>query len=243
MLQTKQGLQGQRVALSTGGKGIPTQLIVPSGNKGLPAAVTVQQLQQIVKGAGLAGGQGQVIQGQQILSHVVKSGGQTVQARVIPVSGGAGGQRGQQTIQVVTATPQRQGGAPNVTINQMGGRQAGGQAGAAGDLPAGSHVKIQVPQGASQQQILSQISTALAGAGHGQNVSVAVRTGSQTGTSATVLQPAAVVQQQTVANPQQRQQQQQMVNLQLSVANNTSSNATSQQQQPNNSQPSNNSDV
>ena len=41
--------------------GQPTQLIVP-GNKG--AAVTVQQLQQIVKGAGLAGlagGQGQVI--------------------------------------------------------------------------------------------------------------------------------------------------------------------------------------
>ena len=52
---------GQRVALATTGKpGQPTQLIVP-GNKGLPAAVTVQQLQQIVKGAGLAGGQGQVI--------------------------------------------------------------------------------------------------------------------------------------------------------------------------------------
>ena len=53
---------GQRVALATTGKpGQPTQLIVP-GNKG--AAVTVQQLQQIVKGAGLAGlagGQGQVI--------------------------------------------------------------------------------------------------------------------------------------------------------------------------------------
>ena len=51
----------QRLALATTGKpGQPTQLIVP-GNKGLPAAVTVQQLQQIVKGAGLAGGQGQVI--------------------------------------------------------------------------------------------------------------------------------------------------------------------------------------
>ena len=51
---------GLRVALATGKPGQPTQLIVP-GNKGLPAAVTVQQLQQIVKGAGLAGGQGQVI--------------------------------------------------------------------------------------------------------------------------------------------------------------------------------------
>ena len=210
LLQQKGGLQGQRVALSTGGKGLPTQLIVPGGNKGLPTAVTVQQLQQIVKGAGLAGGQGQVLQGQQIM---VKPGGQTVQARVIPVSGGAG--RGQQTIQVVTATPQRQG-APNVTINQMGRAP-----GAGGELTAGNNIKIQVPQGASHQQILSQISTALAGAGNGQNVSVAVRTPS--GTSATVLQPAAVVQ-QTVATSQQQQQrpqpqQQQMVNLQLSVAN------------------------
>ena len=151
-----------------------------------------------MQGAGLAG-QGQVITtggGQQILQHVVKPGGGTVQARV--VSGGAG--RGQQTIQVVTAAPGRQpgqGGAPNVTINQ----------GRPGDLAPG-HVKIQVPQGASQHQILSQISSALAGAGHGQNVSVAVRTSSGT-SPATVLQPAAVVQQQ------QPQQQQQMVNLQL----------------------------
>ena len=66
-------------------------------------------------------------------------------------------------------------------------------------------------QGASQQQILSQISTALAG--HGQNVSVAVRTPS--GSNTTVLQPATVVQQgQAQAGGQQRQ----MVNLQLSVA-------------------------
>ena len=248
LLQQK-GLQGQRVALSTGGKGLPTQLIVPGGNKGLPAAVTVQQLQQIVKGAGLAGGQGQVLQGQQILSHVVKPGGQTVQARVIPVSGGAG--RGQQTIQVVTATPQRQGGAPNVTINQMG---RGG--GVAGELTAGNNIKIQVPQGASQQQILSQISTALAGAGHGQNVSVAVRTqqppaaaqqpaaAGSGATAATVLQPATAV----VAAGQQ---QQQMVNLQLSVANPVQQQQQPQPQpqaapagqQPNTPQPTNNSDV
>ena len=50
---------GQRVALATGKPGQPTQLIVPGNSRS--AAVTVQQLQQIVKGAGLAGGQGQVI--------------------------------------------------------------------------------------------------------------------------------------------------------------------------------------
>ena len=60
-------------------------------------------------------------------------------------------------------------------------------------------------QGASQQQILSQISTALAG--HGQNVSVAVRTPS--GSNTTVLQPQSAG---------QAGQQRQMVNLQLSVA-------------------------
>merc|ERR1712045_762463 len=100
-------------------------------------------------------------------------------------------------------------------INQMG------RAPGAGELTAGNNIKIQVPQGASHQQILSQISTALAGAGNGQNVSVAV--GTPAGSSATVLQPAAVVQ-QTVATSQQQQQRQQpqqqnMVNLQLSVAN------------------------
>jgi len=224
----KGGQQGQRVTLSTGGKGVPTQFIVPGGNKGLPAAVTVQQLQQICKGA--AGSQGQVIQGQQIRS------GQ-VQTRVIPVSGAR-----QQTIQVVTAMPQRQGGAPNVTINPMGRP--------AGELTAGSHVKIQVPQGASQQQILSQISTALGAAGHGQNIMV--RT--STGTSSTVLQPTQVVQQSVAAGSpqqQQRQPQQQMVNLQLNVTNPVQQQQPQQQQQQpvassqSNSQPqqSNNSDV
>ena len=171
-----------------------------------------------------------VIQGQQIRS------GQ-VQTRVIPVSGAR-----QQTIQVVTAMPQRQGGAPNVTINPMGRP--------AGELTAGSHVKIQVPQGASQQQILSQISTALGAAGHGQNIMV--RT--STGTSSTVLQPTQVVQQSVAAGSpqqQQRQPQQQMVNLQLNVTNPVQQQQPQQQQQQpvassqSNSQPqqSNNSDV
>ena len=65
-------------------------------------------------------------------------------------------------------------------------------------------VRLLLLQGASQQQILSQISTALAG--HGQNVSVAVRTPS--GSNTTLLQPQS----------QQGGQQRQMVNLQLSVA-------------------------
>ena len=86
-------------------------------------------------------------------------------------------------------------------------------------------------QGASQQQILSQISTALAG--HGQNVSVAVRTPS--GSNTTVLQPQS----------QQGGQQRQMVNLQLSVAQPVQQ--PQQQQQPqtvttSNNQQQNNSD-
>ena len=79
-------------------------------------------------------------------------------------------------------------------------------------------------QGASQQQILSQISTALAG--HGQNVSVAVRTPS--GSNTTVLQPGA-----------QGGQQRQMVNLQLSVAQPVQQQqtvTTSNNQQQNNSE-------
>ena len=86
-------------------------------------------------------------------------------------------------------------------------------------------------QGASQQQILSQISTALAG--HGQNVSVAVRTPS--GSNTTVLQPQS----------QQGGQQRQMVNLQLSVAQPVQQQQQQQQQQTvttSNNQQQNNSD-
>ena len=88
-------------------------------------------------------------------------------------------------------------------------------------------------QGASQQQILSQISTALAG--HGQNVSVAVRTPS--GSNTTVLQPQS----------QQGGQQRQMVNLQLNVAQPVQQQPQQQQQQQtvttsNNQQQQNNSD-
>jgi len=217
LITQQKGLQGQRVALSSG-KGLPAQLIVQGGNqgKGLPTTVTVQQLQQIVK-SGLGGGQGQVIgtvtgaQGQQIISHVVQAKpgqGQTVQARVIPVSGTTG--RGQQTIQVVQAAP-GQRSAPNVTINQMG-RSANAND-LASALAAGSHVKIQAPTGASSQQILSQVSAALAG--HGQNVSVAVRTPNMS--NPTVLPPGATVVQQGVGGLS-RLAGQQMVNLQLSVA-------------------------
>jgi len=209
LITNQKGLQGQRVALSSG-KGLPAQLIVQGGSqgKGLPTTVTVQQLQQIVK-SGLGG---QVVtgagQGQQIISHVVQAKpgqpGQTVQARVIPVSGAT---RGQPTIQVVQAAPPQRA-APNVTINQMAGRQTASDLASA--LAAGSHVKIQA---ASSQQILSQVSAALAG--HGQNVSVAVRTPNMSSTA--VLPPGATVVQQGVGGLS-RIGGQQMVNLQLSVA-------------------------
>ena len=113
-MQRKGGLQ-QKVALQqVGGGKLPAQLIVQGqqGKTGLPATVTVQQLQQIVKSVAGGGGGGQVqlgsVGGQQIISHAVLAkpgtvGGQTVQARVIPVSGT--GRAGQQTIQVVAAAP------------------------------------------------------------------------------------------------------------------------------------------
>ena len=93
-------------------------------------------------------------------------------------------------------------------------------------------VRLLLLQGASQQQILSQISTALAG--HGQNVSVAVRTPS--GSNTTLLQPQS----------QQGGQQRQMVNLQLSVAQPVQQPQQQQQQQQtvttSNNQQQNNSD-
>ena len=196
--QQLQQLQGQRVALSSG-KGLTAQLIVQGSTqgKGLPTTVTVQ-LQQIVK-SGLEGGQGQVLGtvtgagGQQIISHVVQAKpgqGQTVQARVIPVSGS--GRQGQQTIQVVQAAP-GQRAAPTVTMNQLQGRPT--HTDLASALAAGSNV-----------------SAALAS--HGQNVSVAVRTPALSNTSVLPPPGAAVVQQGGLS----RLQGQQMINLQLSVA-------------------------
>merc|ERR1719447_1058955 len=102
-----------------------------------PPTVTVQQLQQIVKSVA-GGGQGQPTQ--QIISHAVlaKPGapGQTVQARVLPVSGVAARQ-GQQTIQVVAA-PQGtvRGSSPSVSLDQLGRPQANALASA---LAAGTH--------------------------------------------------------------------------------------------------------
>jgi len=182
----------------------------------LPATVTVQQLQQIVKSVA-GGGQGQPTQ--QIISHAVlaKPGapGQTVQARVLPVSGVAARQ-GQQTIQVVAA-PQGtvRGSSPSVSLDQLGRPQANALASA---LAAGNHVKIQAPTGASQQQIISQVSAALAS--HGQNVSVAVRAPLAGGPA---LQGAGLlrsVNNQAAGSGTAGGQQggQQMVNLQLSVA-------------------------
>ena len=76
------------------------------------------------------------------------------------------------------------------------GRPQGATASAlASALASGSHVKIAAPGGATQQQILSQVSAALAG----QPVSVAVRP-----TSAVAGQPGAAT--VTVAGIQHQQQ-------------------------------------
>jgi len=205
LIQRKGGLQ-QKVALQqVGGGKLPAQLIVQGqqGKTGLPATVTVQQLQQIVKSVAGGGGGGQVqlgsVGGQQIISHAVLAkpgtvGGQTVQARVIPVSGT--GRAGQQTIQVVAAAPTgARTAAPNVTIDAMGRPQGATASALASALASGSHVKIAAPGGATQQQILSQVSAALAG----QPVSVAVRP-----TSAVAGQPGAAT--VTVAGIQQQGQ-------------------------------------
>ena len=200
LMMRKHGVQ-QKVALQQVGGKIPTQLIVQGQQgKGLPATVTVQQLQQIVKSVA-GSGQGQVQigtvagTGQQIISHAVLTkpglaGGQTVQARVIPVSGTAG--RGQQTIQVVTAAPGGiRGTVPNVTLDALSRQQGGAASAIASALAAGNHVKIAAPGGATQQQILSQVTAALAGQ-TGQPVSVAVRT---PGSVNTITQQGQIIQQ------------------------------------------------
>jgi hypothetical protein len=92
-LMMRKGVQPKMALQQVGGK-LPTQLILQSSQqgKGLPATVTVQQLQQIVKNVA---GQGSVqigsvsgAQGQQLLSHTIlaKPGGapgQTVQVKIV----------------------------------------------------------------------------------------------------------------------------------------------------------------
>ena len=142
------------------------------------------------------------------------------------------------------------GSSPSVSLDQLGRPQANALASA---LAAGNHVKIQAPtvstdymllpvleyrlhaltctnenlaQGASQQQIISQVSAALAS--HGQNVSVAVRAPLS---GAPALQGAGLLRSvnsqaassgapapATPAGAGGGGGQQQMVNLQLSVA-------------------------
>ena len=229
--------------VGSGGK-LPAQLIVQGQQgKGLPATVTVQQLQQIVKSVA-AGGQGQLQigtmsgTGQQIISHAVIKpgsmmtatgvGGQTVQARVIPVSGVAGRSGQQHTIQVVAA-PMGGGRStvPSMTLDALSRTSGGAASALVSALAAGNHVKIAAPGGAATQQILNQVTAALAGHS-GQPVSVAVRTPVSVATS---MQQQMHVQQQLqqhhlqqlqptariVSSGQQQQQTQQVVNLQLSV--------------------------
>merc|ERR1719341_817236 len=210
-------LQGGLKAVTAQGRG--TTVVANQQN-----VQQIQQLRQLMmRKAGSGQGQVQIGTvagtGQQIISHAVltKPGGiggaQTVQARVIPVSGTGG--RGQPTIQVVAAAPAGgtvRGTVPNVTLDALSRQQGGAASALASALAAGNHVKIAAPGGATQQQILSQVTAALAGQA-GQPVSVAVRT------------PANVANVNTVvagngARPVQTQQvqQQQIVNLQLNPA-------------------------
>jgi hypothetical protein len=243
----------QKVLQQVGSGKLPAQLIVQGQQgKGLPATVTVQQLQQIVKSVAAGGGQGQLQigtvsgTGQQIISHAVikpggvvtatGAGGQTVQARVIPVSGVAAGRGGQQhTIQVVAAPVGSSGRAtatvPSMTLDALSRTPGGAASALVSALAAGNHVKIAAPGGAATQQILNQVTAALAGHS-GQPVSVAVRTPVSVATS--IQQQMQNQQQQlqqqqlqqlqptarlvtTGGQQQQLQQTQQVVNLQLSV--------------------------
>jgi hypothetical protein len=206
----------QKVLHQVGAGKLPAQLIVQGQQgKGLPATVTVQQLQQIVKSVAAGGGQGQVQigtvsgTGQQIISHhaVIKpggvvtatgAGGQTVQARVIPVSGVGRGGGQQHTIQVVAA-PAGSCGRPtgqSMTLDALSRTPGGAASALVSALAAGNHVKIAAPGGAATQQILNHVTAALAGHHTGQSINVAVRT------------PASV------ANSLQQQQQQQQMNSQ-----------------------------
>ena len=144
--------QGQKVALSqVGGKGLPAQLIVSSGNSQKP--VTVQQIQQIKS----QGGQG-TTGIQQLIPHAVLAKGQgqgsAVQARVIPATVAG---RPQQ-IHVVAAPASsaaqaaltaRQAAAPNVTVDASGRPTSG-----TNNVQLGS--QIRVAAGASQQ-LLNQV--------------------------------------------------------------------------------------
>lgn len=223
LMMRKGGIQ-QKVALQQVTGKLPAQLIVQGQQgKGLPATVTVQQLQQIVKSVA-GSGQGQVQigtvagTGQQIISHAVLTkpglgGAQTMQARVIPVSGTGG--RGQQTIQVVAAGARGNVTLPNVTLDALSRQQGSALATA---LAAGN-VKIQAPGGTTQQQILSQVTAALSGHS-GQPVSVAVRA------------PVSTVGQQTLGTQPVRTvaaSTQQLINLQLNVTPSTTTTVVSSQ--------------
>ena len=143
--------QGQKVALSqVGGKGLPAQLIVSSGNSQKP--VTVQQIQQI-KGQGGQGTTGI----QQLIPHAVLAKGQgqgsAVQARVIPATVAG---RPQQ-IHVVAAPASsaaqaaltaRQAAAPNVTVDASGRPTSG-----TNNVQLGSQIRV----AAGSQQLLNQV--------------------------------------------------------------------------------------
>merc|ERR1712223_386942 len=155
--------QGQKVALSqVGGKGLPAQLIVSSGNTQKP--VTVQQIQQIKAASGQAG-QGGATGVQHLIPHAMlqakgQGQGSTVQARVIPATVAG---RPQQ-IHVVAApassaaaaaaaaanNPRGASGAPNVTVDATG-RPSPTQSSL---VTAGSQIRVAA---GTSQQLLNQV--------------------------------------------------------------------------------------
>ena len=158
--------QGQKVALSqVGGKGLPAQLIVSSGNTQKP--VTVQQIQQIKAASGQAG-QGGATGVQHLIPHAMlqakgQGQGSTVQARVIPATVAG---RPQQ-IHVVAAPASsaqaqanlagRQAAAPNVTVDASGRPTSG-----TNNVQLGSQIRV---AGASNQ-LLNQVLSVRTAAGN-----------------------------------------------------------------------------
>jgi len=188
------GVPGQQLSTAVG----TVQLVQPVGSSGgsavggstvggsKPTTVTMQQLQQVIRQVTAGNAQvlvsspnsGGMASGSSATALLTKAPqGQTVQARVIPVS-----QQGlKQTIQVVTTGQPGSGGSgTRVTASASG--MAPGLASA---LAAGTW-KVAGGTDAQQKALLSQVSAALQS---GQPVSLAVRAGpnSASGTTTRIL--------------------------------------------------------
>ncbi len=112
---------------------------------------------------------------------------------------------------------------PSMTLDALSRTPGGAASALVNALAMGNHVKIAAPGGAATQQILNQVTAALAG--HtGQPISVAVRTPVSVATGIQQQMNSQQQQQLQQLQPTARLvaggQQQQVVNLQLSVTPN-----------------------